>query len=101
MIPQLMLVTRASPHADYSAQQYIAKDGFTAHSIACVFAAKICTLLFQWRYFVAFKSSSGSSSAHAVFGAQVFQVVLLADFVYYYLSNMVKASRQIIDTYLV
>jgi len=96
MIPQLMLV------AGVEGRDVMGVEGFTAHMLACVFAAKLCTLAFQWRYFAAFKSAGGSSeSAYAVFGTQVLQVVMLADFVYYYLKNLLRKSMLALDTCLV
>lgn len=93
MIPQLMLVTGVTGQD---------VEGFTAHMLASVFSAKLCTLAFQWRYFAAFKSTGGGAySAYAVFGTQVLQVVMLADFAYYYLRNLVRRSALFFDTYLV
>lgn len=86
MVPQLMLVTRNAE-----------VEAFTAHSIACVFAAKLCSLAFQWRYFMAFASATGSGSAYAIFLTQLFQVILLADFVYYYLKSLVRNSTLSLD----
>jgi hypothetical protein len=61
------------------------------------FAAKLCSLAFQWRYFMAFASASGSGSAYAIFLTQLFQVILLADFVYCYLKSLVRNSALSLD----
>jgi hypothetical protein len=90
MVPQLWMLSKKGGEI----------DGLASHYIACVFFSRVFTLCFWMNSYVelAPHGSDFNIPGWGVLGAQLLQVGIFADFMYYYARAMVTKARLVLPT---
>jgi hypothetical protein len=90
MVPQLWMLAKKGGEI----------DGLASHYIACVFFSRVFTLCFWLNSYVelAPQGSEFNIPGWGVLGAQLLQVGIFADFMYYYARAMVTKARLVLPT---
>jgi len=103
MIPQLWMMTKLNRREDIRdsfTQQPGKVQGLAGHFIACVFLARLFTFTFWLNSYVELKepNSDFNLPGVAVLGAQLLQVAIGADFMYYYVRAAMQSVRSSLPT---
>jgi hypothetical protein len=103
MLPQLWMMTKLNKEEeirDGFAQQPGQVQGLAGHFIACVFLARLLTVTFWMNSYVELKEPNAEFNLPgvAVLGAQLLQVVIGADFMYYYICGVMQSIRSKLPT---
>jgi hypothetical protein len=90
MVPQLWMLAKKGGEI----------DGLASHYIACVFFSRVFTLCFWMNSYVelAPHGSEYNIPGWGVLGAQLLQVGIFADFMYYYARAMISKARLVLPT---
>lgn len=103
MIPQLWMMTKLNTREDIResfTQQPGQVQGLAGHFIACVFMGRLFTFTFWLNSYVELKEANAEFNLPgvAVLGAQLLQVVIGADFMYYYVRAAMQCVRSSLPT---
>jgi len=88
MIPQLYMMSKKGGVV----------ESFAGHFVACVFFSRLLMITFWLNSYpeLRIKNSAFNLPGYGVLGAQLFQVVLFGDFMYYYLQSIRTSSSMVL-----
>lgn len=88
MVPQLFMMTKKGGEV----------ESLASHYIACVFVSRVLMMCFWFRSYPELKPKTADFNlpGYGVMGAQMLQLVLFGDFMYYYVKSWKDASRMVL-----
>jgi len=92
MLPQLWMMTKIGGLV----------DGMTSHYVVCLIASRGFAFLFWWHGYVELqiKGEAFNKAGYTVITAHILQLVVCADFMYYYAKGMLSRDRKVMLPYI-